>query len=123
MLELIEPGTPYTIRDTDFPLENTDRDVAYHIVQMGRHQARAHLKAHEKAVAAATTDEAKAAVGDDVEYLLDQILVGWEGFVFRGEPAPCTPEMRRRLDRPRMELLIRAATRCRIVTPKTAPEA
>jgi hypothetical protein len=119
-LELIESGKPITIHDTEIPLEDVDRDVSYRIVQISVREARAHLKAHEKALKAATTDEAKAALGDEVEYLLDQILVGWDGLLFKGEPAPCTSEMRRRLDRPRTEWLLRTAMRNRIIKPSAA---
>lgn len=95
-LHLMSDGDQVEVADKDLPgVTDGDPDVHYTVRKLSPETHRKIVKAHSKSefvrgvgrVERPDTD----AITDD---LIDYVLVGWRGVLLKGEPAPCTRELK-----------------------------
>ena len=98
-----------TIDITDAALvSDGDPDTTYVVRMLTRHQQSELIKKHTTKRPNKATRQMESvtdweAVGEDQ---LDAALVGWQGVMWEGQPAPCTKELKLRLDILRAKALL-----------------
>lgn len=99
----------FRVRDSELGVPDGDEETVYIMRTLTKDILREQSKARKSALRAAGSAEARAALGDESDWLLNFALVGWEGVLLVGEPAPCTAETKRMIDIVRTTKLLEKA--------------
>lgn len=95
-LELLTEGETFTVSDDQLSgVTNSDPEAKYIVRRLDPKTHRKMTKSHTKREfvrGVGPVDKIDgAALSDDI---MDYIVTGWSGVLFKGEPAPCTREMK-----------------------------
>jgi hypothetical protein len=108
--QLQEAGAQFTVKDSDL-LQDGDKDTTYTLRHLTREKHREIQAEHTEKVINKRTHQREdrtdwAAVTDA---LVDYVIVGWAGVLYRGQPAPCDREHKMLLDAPTTDAILERA--------------
>lgn len=94
-LELLSDDQEITIPDTTLEgVTGADADVSYTVRPIPLQLNRQLRKKHTKTSRPNGIKEDTFDVDGFIDDLLDYALIGWAGITYKGEPAPCTRELK-----------------------------
>ncbi len=112
-VHLFDPDARLTVKDADLPgIQQGDPETVYTIRQLDTATHVELIKActEDKGFDRSTHQRKKELNGPKLsDSLLDYVLVGWTGIVFKGQPVPCVLEHKVKLDALRKAAILEMA--------------
>lgn len=109
-LHVTNDDTTIAVVDSDLDVPNGDPETSYTIRLLTREVMKDAIKRHTTRARQRTgqmvTEVDWPSVNDD---LFDYALVGWQGVLWNGEPAPCERSLKLRIDILRQQALLEQA--------------